>query len=199
MNFRFYIYGALRVVAAFEAEQYLSDQIIKKKETKKYNKIGWGKSKSGKVAALAQHADKKLKLIVKIGTKKHTIEKILSAKLYWHYRNSILKKDQISNEEVKIICSRIDKLGIKEWGKSMKNNKSEYMLWNKAREELESFHKSVSEYIIKLEKEYNQSFFINYKIEKKFNPGSEEPAKTISHLSDLWKTDHCWQTYLVSR
>ena len=56
--------------------------------------------------------------------------------------------------------------------------------------------KSVSEYIIKLEKEYNQNFFINYKIEKKFSPWTEEQAKSIS---DVWKTDDCWNKYIVSR
>jgi len=211
MNFRFYIYGNKRVVAATDAKLYLADQIIKKKQEKKYNTMGWGKSKSGKVAAYAAHIDKKLDAArysidnkskynkftyVKIETKKYTVEKILSANLYWHYRNSILKKDQISKEEIKIICSRIDKLGIKEWNKSMKNNKSEYMLWNKARNELENFHKSVSEYIVKKEKEYNQNFFINYRVEKKFSPWTEEESKK---MSDNWKTDHCWKKYLISR
>ncbi len=213
MNFRFYIYGIERVAAATDAKQYLTNQIIKKKEEKKYNTIGWRK-KSGKVFAFVAHEDKKLNVpsysidppdpfdtdnkytYVKIETKKHTIEKLLSTNLYWLYRNSILKKDQISKDEIEIICSRIDKLGIKKWNISMKNNKSEYMLWDKARNELENFHKSVSEYLVKLVKEYNQSFFINYKIEKKFSPWTEEHAKFIS---DLWKTDHQWKTYLVSR
>ena len=185
--------------------------ITKKKQEKKYNLMGWGKSKSGKVAAYAAHTDKKIDkaqiftnnkskynrfTYVKIETKKYTIEKILSKNLYWYYRNSILKKDQISNEEIEIICSRIDKLGMKKWYKNMKNNKSEYMLWDKVKNELENFHKSVSEYIIKLEKEYNQNFFINYKIEKKFSPWTEEQAKSIS---DVWKTDDCWNKYIVSR
>lgn len=211
MNFRFYMYGNERVAAANDAKRYLTNQLIKKKEDKKYNTMGWGKSKSGKVAVYAAHLDKKLGAAryginikskynkytyVKIETKKHTIERILSTNLYWLYRNSIFKKDQISKDEIEIICSRIDKLGIKKWNISMKNNKSEYMLWDKVRNELENFHKSVSEYIVKLEKEYNQSFFINYKIEKKFSPESEKLLRTIS---DPWKTDRCWKTYLVSR
>ena len=211
MNFRFYIYGNERVAAATDAKTYLADQIIKKKQEKKYNLMGWGKSKSGKVAAYAAHTDKKIDkaqifrnkkskynefTYVKIETKKYTVEKILSTNLYWYYRNSILKKDQTSKEEIEIICSRINKFGIKKWYKNMKNNKSEYMLWDKVKNELENFHKSVSEYIIKLEKEYNQNFFINYKIEKKFSPWTEEETKSIS---DLWKTDDCWNKYIVSR
>jgi len=211
MNFRFYIYGNERVAAATDAKIFLTDYIIKNKQEKKYNLTGWNQTKSGKVAAYAAHADKKTNktqiirnnkpkyneyTYVKIETKKYTIEKILSKNLYWYYRNSILKKDQISKEEIEIICSRIDKLGMKKWYKNMKNNKSEYMLWDKVKNELESFHKSVSEYIIKLEKEYNRNFFINYKIENKFSPWTEEQAKSIS---DLWKTDHCWNKYITSR
>ncbi len=211
MNFRFYMYGNERVAAANDAKRYLTNQLIKKKEDKKYNTMGWGKSKSGKVAVYAAHLDKKPDkeqifknkkskynkfTYVKIEAKKHTLERILSTNLYWLYRNSILKKEQISKDEIEIICSRIDKLGIKKWNISMKNNKSEYMLWDKVRNELENFHKSVSEYLVKLEKEYNQSFFINYKIEKKFSPESEKLLRTIS---DPWKTDRCWNTYLVSR
>ena len=58
MNFRFYIYGNERVAAATDAKTYLAEQIIKKKQEKKYNLMGWGKSKSGKVAAYAAHTDK---------------------------------------------------------------------------------------------------------------------------------------------
>ena len=85
-----------------------------------------------------------------------------------------MKKELIKDDEIEIINSRLNKLDVKKWKiKAItKKNKIESELCNKVIDEIYDFQKSVSMYINN--KEYDQNFYINYKIEKKFSPWTEE-------------------------
>ena len=125
--------------------------------------------------------------------KKATIEYILTGPYYWKYKNHIMKNDRISNDEIEIICSRLLNPGVKKWKKSSKSDE-ENKLCNKALDEIEHFHKSVSMYI--KEKEYNQNFFVNYHVENEFHPWT---LKELKFLSKYWKKERNWQYYLYAR
>lgn len=198
MNYRFYLYGAFRILALIDARDSLDkslggiDAIIKK-----FDEFGFV-SQAGKSGVY--YADKKIKGSEKVVDsmaegKKKTIQTILSGVYYWKYKNHLMKNDKISEDEIEIITSRLAELGLKQWKKSSKSDE-ENKLCNKVLDELENFHKSIATYIKKKEKEYNQDFFINYRIENKFHPWN---SKELKFFSKYWKKERNWELYLYSR
>jgi len=197
MNFRFYLYACIRLVAINQTYIRLYKSLGGEESiSRKFDEFGFIKTKAGKSGVY--YADKKSHGGGKVfegmvEKKKATIQNILKGGTYWRYRNHIFKKNQISNEEIKVITDNLHEQDLKKWEKSKKTdieNKLCKMVWN----ELNNFHKSVSMYI--KSKEYNQDFFVNYQIEKQFSPWSLEQTK---HLSEIWKEQRTWDFYVNAR
>ena len=198
MNYRFYLYGCFRIIALKDTHLRLNKSLGGEyKINKKFNEIEFGfVNKAGKSGVY--YADKKIKDREKVSQlmaegKKQTIENVIAGVYYWKYRNHLMKNDQISDDEIEILTSRLAELGLKQWKKSSKSDE-ENKLCNKALDELEHFHKSVSMYI--KNKEYNQNFFINYRVENEFHPWN---SKELKFLSEYWKEEISWQFYFYAR
>jgi len=208
MNFRFYMYGTYRQWKFLTALNELEESQGGLSKIK--NKFsGWGAiKKSGKsgVALTPLGSDGNINIKNKkifnsitkkmIEGKKKTIQFILSSSVYWKYKNFIMKKELIKDYEIEIINSRLNKLDVKKWKiKAItKKNKIESELCNKVIDEIYDFQKSVSMYINN--KEYDQNFYINYKIEEKFSIWNSAETKV---LSDNWKSERTWFRYINSK
>ena len=196
MNYRFFLYGCGRMMALVDTKYNLHKSLGGYDKIKKNFDEGGFVKQAGKSGIY--YVDKKIKGSEKITRlmaerKKITIQTILSGIYYWKYKNHIMKSDQISNDEIEIICSRLTNLGIKKWKNSSKSNE-ENKLCNMALDELEHFHKSVSMYI--KNKEYNQNFFINYRVENEFHPWN---SKELKFMSEYWKEERNWEFYFYAR
>ena len=93
-----------------------------------------------------------------------------------------MKKELIKDDEIEIINSRLNKLDVKKWKiKAItKKNKIESELCNKVIDEIMTFKNL---YLCTLiTEEYDQNFYINYKIEKKFSPWTEEETRNLYQI-----------------
>ena len=171
MNYRFFLYGCLRVLTFKDTHLRLHKSLGGAfKFNNKFDEFGFV-NKAGKTGVY--YTDKKIKDSEKKDSekvsklmaegKKLTIQRILSGPNYWKYKNHLMKNDQISDDEIEILTSRLTELSLKQWKKSSKSDE-ENKLCNKALDELEHFHKSVSMYIKKKEKEDKifSTYFFKY-------------------------------------
>ena len=194
MNYRFYLYGCFRVLAMRKTRADLTSLMFKKivkpgeKLGKFFDGSGYYNAPSGKRGWYFKLKNKDRVLQKNTEHKKKTIQNILKIENYWRKRNSCSynKKDQISDEDINLIVSKLEKSEVKKWPTSTNQEKN---LQNKVLDEIDDFHKSVSSYLVKKETEYNQEFFINY----------TETEMKSKEVGTLWKDPDFWQDYLVSR
>ena len=196
MNFRFYVYGNYRLAEALRTFISLTNQHPQK------NKDEYTVSNNkGRISFIAkdfknQNGKKTEKIFKKTMEKKIvTIEKILSSKDYWNYKNHLFSKNKLTDDQIIIINQNFIKHGLKKWRKKAysEKNEDEKILVNLVYKERQQYLKSVAMYI--KSDEYNQEFFKNYKIDKKVDG---KLGKQIE-LASYWSQQIAWHYYSISR
>lgn len=196
MNYRFYIYGVHRVLKLAQAYKEITKNITSK-NLKNFG-IGFVKN-TGKSGIYLHNKISKKTYVQNPERKKQTIENIISHPSYWIYKNSLFKKEIISESDIEIISKRLKENSLKKWRiqaiktGSIKERNLADMVWK----ELEEFHKSVSTYIHK--EEFNRDFFINYKLLEDIDSKELNKEGLWKMGSDLWRVDDHWKFYLAAR
>lgn len=195
MNFRFYVYGNYRVAEAFRTLLTLQKQSGKKIDQYYYS------TKKGRVSFVAKEFKsmngKKMEKVFSKSLEKKivTIEKILSSKDYWNFKNYIFPKTKLTDDQISTINENFIKHGLKKWRKKAYSEKinDEKILTDMVYKERQQYLKSVAMYISS--DEYNQEFFINYKLDKKIDRKLAEEVEN----NNLWKQQITWNYYTYSR
>lgn len=187
MNYRFFIYGCKRLLELRKTFLNLIDDVNAKSNE-------WGFfNRSGKSGIYVKN--KKGIHVLTSENKKLTIEKILSEPAYWRYKNLVLKKQILNDDEIKIIKNRLKNHRLKEWliTCTKERNEVEKKLAIIVFNEIETFHKSVSTYIDR--EEYNREFFKNYL----FSLEDVDLKDVAESMKEEWEDDSSWEFYLQAR
>lgn len=187
MNYRFFVYGCKRLEGLRKTFYNLTGNM-------NTNGSEWGFfNRSGKSGIYVKN--KKGIHILTSENKKLTIEKILSEPAYWLYKNSVLKKQLLNSDEIKIIKNRLENHRLKEWltNCTKERNEVEKKLAIIVFNEIETFHKSVSTYINR--EEYNREFFKNYL----FSLEHLDLKDIAESMKEEWEDDSSWEFYLQAR